>query len=71
MNRWAVYEWLKQTYMFSGRVPTLDQVKRHFGAKIDKEELREGIIEFVLVVKKAIRPYKGKGYRKDRRKIIS
>jgi len=68
-NRWHVYEWLKQTYMFSGKIPTIYQTRRHFGKSITEEELSEGIIEFVLMIKKPIRNWRGKGYTKVRRRF--
>lgn len=48
MNRWHVYEWLKESYMFSGIVPTIHAVRSHFFGQIDREELLEGIMEFQL-----------------------
>ncbi|KPV60749.1 hypothetical protein QJ48_04305 [Paenibacillus sp. A3] len=56
-NRWHVYEWLKQSFMFSGQVPTIAQVRKKFAKSVDPEELVEGIIEFVLTVQLPIREY--------------
>ena len=55
MNRWHVYEKLKQIYMASGRIPTPEEINRQFRGKVDEEELEEGIIEFFMVVK--LRPW--------------
>lgn len=67
MNRWHVYEWLKQTYMFTGNVPSLQEVRSHFRGKLEHEELIEGVIEFVTTTKQPVRNWKGKGYKKPRR----
>lgn len=58
MNRWVVYNWLKHTYMYSGRVPTLEHVRSHFRGA-DETEIREGCIEFTLVTKRLVQSVKG------------
>lgn len=68
INRWQVYEWIKQTYMFSGRVPTLRKIRRRFGKSVSEDELVEGIIEFVLTTKQPVRNWRGKGYTHPRRR---
>ncbi|WP_240414997.1 hypothetical protein [Paenibacillus periandrae] len=67
-NRWQVYEWIKQSYMFYGVVPTLYQIKRHFGKSLPESELAEGIIEFVLTTRQPVRKWRGKGYTRPRRR---
>ena len=49
MNRWHVYEWLKQTYMFSGRIPTAHQIAEKF-KDMSISEIKEGILEFMSTV---------------------
>lgn len=49
-HRWHVYEHLKQTYMFSGKVPTREAIFAKFVGRADPEEIEEGIAEFVLTV---------------------
>lgn len=61
MNRWDVYEWLKQVYMFSGIVPTRKQVFEKFKNRVPKKEIAEGIVEFVLTAKTAVKlPKRGR-----------
>ena len=51
MNRWHVYEWLKQTYMYSGVVPSERNCIAKFGGLMDLDEIREGIAEFELITR--------------------
>lgn len=51
MNRWHVYEWLKQSFMFSGCVPSERNCIAKFGGLMDLDEIREGIAEFELVTR--------------------
>lgn len=49
MNRWHVYTHLKQTFMYSGQVPTRYEVIEKFGKEMSEEELEEGILEFEMM----------------------
>ncbi|AFH62247.1 hypothetical protein B2K_16215 [Paenibacillus mucilaginosus K02] len=51
MNRWHVYEWLKQTYMATGTVPTMGQAQQRFSSIVEPEELTEGIDEFLTAIR--------------------
>lgn len=53
LNRWHVYEHMKQTYMFGGRVPSQNEIKSKF-PDVDSEEIAEGVAEFVLTVKRFV-----------------
>lgn len=48
-NRWHVYQYCKDEFMFSGEMPTREAVKLVF-AGTDPEEVDEGIAEFQGVV---------------------
>ncbi|AFC32166.1 hypothetical protein PM3016_5466 [Paenibacillus mucilaginosus 3016] len=50
MNRWHVYEWLKQTYMATGIIPSMGQAQQHFSGRLDPGELVEGIDEFLIAI---------------------
>lgn len=54
LNRWHVYEHLKNTYMFSGLVPTQEAIYAKFSGQLDREEIEEGITEFVITVKRFV-----------------
>lgn len=58
MNRWHVYEWLKETYMFSGKIPSKRDVVAKFGGIVPSAEIREGIKEFELTVQQQVKPVK-------------
>lgn len=49
MNRWDVYEYMKNRYMRTGIKPSRDEVLNQFRGG-DFEEIVEGIAEFNLVV---------------------
>ncbi|KIL38216.1 hypothetical protein SD70_27695 [Gordoniibacillus kamchatkensis] len=69
MNRWHVYEFLKQTYMYSGKVPTIGEVKKHFGSRVDQSEIIEGLAEFTTVTKHVVLEKEmPKGYGKSRKR---
>jgi len=53
-NRWHVYEHMKQSYMFGGRVPTQQEIMTEFGTELDPEEIAEGVAEFVITVKRFV-----------------
>lgn len=46
MNRWHVYEWLKQFYMASGRIPTTHEINQKFSGNVETGEIFEGLMEF-------------------------
>lgn len=48
-NRWHLYEWLKQQYMATGRMPDDDQARAAF-PELPLEEMGEGYTEFMAVV---------------------
>jgi len=48
-NHWHLYEWLKQRYMATGRVPDPDEARAAF-PELPLEEMGEGYTEFYLVV---------------------
>lgn len=52
-NRWHVYEYMKDTYMFSGRVPTREEVEARF-QNADPQEIAEGIAEFIIVLQRFV-----------------
>lgn len=49
MNKWHVYEMLKQVYMRTGIVLTWQQVKAEF-PELRFAEIQEGMTEFKLTV---------------------
>jgi|SRR5690606_2431413 len=49
MNRWSVYEYMKFRYMQTGLIPRLSEVVARYPG-ISLEELREGMIEFYILV---------------------
>lgn len=53
MNRWHVYEYIKQRYMHTGKIPDHHELASMF-IGIDPDELVEGIYEFHSFV-----PYAG------------
>lgn len=44
-SKWSVYEYMKQCFMRTGRIPDESELQQAF-AGIDQAELREGIAEF-------------------------
>ena len=48
-NRWHLYEWLKQQYMRTGRIPSADESRAAF-PELPLEEMGEGYTEFMAVV---------------------
>lgn len=50
MNRWHVYEWMKQRFMATGVVPTKEEAWLTF-PDTDPEEVHEGFEEFRAVTK--------------------
>lgn len=48
-NRWHVYQYCKDEFMFSGEIPTRDAVKLIF-VSTDPEEIDEGVAEFEAVI---------------------
>jgi hypothetical protein len=45
MNRWYVFEWIKQRYLKTGTVPPIEAICTQF-PKLEQEEIDEGIAEF-------------------------
>lgn len=50
-NSWHLYEWLKQRYMASGRIPDMDEARAEF-PELSLEEMGEGYLEFENIVGK-------------------
>lgn len=48
-NRWHLYEWLKQRYMATGRIPDPDEARAAF-PELPLEEMGEGYTVFYGVV---------------------
>lgn len=48
MNRWTIYEWIKQTFMFMGKVPNEGDCLAKFGGLLLRDEIYAGISEFEL-----------------------
>lgn len=48
-NRWHLFEWLKQQYMATGRMPDDDQARAAF-RELSLEEMGEGFAEFEATV---------------------
>lgn len=48
-NHWHLYEWIKQQYMASGRVPEWEKARAEF-PELNLEEMGEGYLEFYSVV---------------------
>lgn len=46
MNRWDVYEWLKNSYMYSGRIPKIQEIRIRFTGQTSEEQISEGITMF-------------------------
>lgn len=51
MNRWHVYNYLKYRYMYTGEIPDIQEIVTEFHG-IDSEELKEGMTEFWLVLRR-------------------
>lgn len=51
-SRWDVYEAMKRSYMYSGHVPTRDEIVRTFAPDTEPLEIEEGIREFVLTLRR-------------------
>lgn len=51
-NRWHVYEYMKQSYMFTGEVPNRTDLKIEFAEEADTEEIEAGHREFIETVKR-------------------
>jgi hypothetical protein len=45
MNRWYVFEWIKQRYLKTGTVPPMGVICAQF-PDLEQEEIDEGIAEF-------------------------
>jgi hypothetical protein len=58
LNRWHVYEWIKQSFMFSGKLPTERDCFDKFFMQMDASEIREGISEFEAATKTNIKRLK-------------
>ena len=50
-NYWHLYNWLKQAYMWTGGIPTVDAARREF-PELSAEEMSEGFAEFMLMINK-------------------
>lgn len=50
-NSWHLYEWLKQQYMRSGRIPTYSEARREF-PELSIEEMGDGFTEFRETMKR-------------------
>ena len=48
-NKWHLYEFLKQHYMWTGRIPDADAARAEF-PELSLEEMGEGYTEFTLTV---------------------
>jgi hypothetical protein len=53
MNRWWVYEFMKNRYVRTGDIPDVKEVHREF-AELDAEEIGEGMAEFYLALHRMI-----------------
>lgn len=49
MNRWHVYEFMKNRYIRTGQIPNAKEVHREFTG-LDVEEIGEGMAEFHSVI---------------------
>jgi hypothetical protein len=52
LNKWWVYEFLKQTYMATGTVPSQKEINTEFASELAPDEIVEGILEFEMTVGK-------------------
>ncbi|MNJ56047.1 hypothetical protein D3C77_515760 [compost metagenome] len=48
-SKWSVYEYMRHTYMWTGRKPDLSELVENF-SDVPLSEIREGIREFELTV---------------------
>jgi hypothetical protein len=51
MNRWVVYEYMKNRYIRTGEIPNAKEIHAEF-AGADVEEIGEGMAEFHSVVQR-------------------